>query len=79
MASDPKADTLAYHRRMSAAIFGEDSPATKFLDEKIAKQGPDARVVAPEGFVVQLLGQLHFSAIDNAAADALDLTGDDGE
>lgn len=51
--------TLGYHRKMSAAVFGEDSPATKYLDEKIAEQGEDEPVLADETQLVALLMSLH--------------------
>lgn len=54
-------DTLGYHRAMSAAIFGEDSAATKFLDKKIAESpnGEKEGVVVNEGQVVHLLLHIH--------------------
>lgn len=40
-------------------VFGEDSPATKFLDEKIAKLGEDEEVVVDEGQLIVALMQIH--------------------
>lgn len=53
--------TLGYHRRMSAVVFGEDSPAVKFLDKKIAESpnGENEKVLVSEGQVVMLLMSLH--------------------
>ena len=53
--------TLGEHRAICAAIFGEDSPATAFLDEKIkqSSNGGAALVLVDEGQLVYLLGQLH--------------------
>jgi len=61
MVDHPK-DTLGYHRIRCAAIFGEDSHATKFLDKKIEESpdGPNEIVVVAETQMVHLLGQLHF-------------------
>lgn len=52
--------TLGVYRKMTAALFGENSKATKFLDEKIADQGEDEPVVTDERQMIQLLGQIHF-------------------
>jgi hypothetical protein len=54
-------NTLGYHRAICAAIFGEDSPATKFLDEKIAQspKGEDETIVCSESQLVGLLMHLH--------------------
>ena len=54
--------TLGAHRKMAMAVFGKDSPAVKFLDKKIAESphGEEEEVIADEGQMVALLGQLHF-------------------
>ena len=53
--------TLGYHRDMCTFVFGEDSKATKFLDEKIATDpdGRDGVVFADETQMVHLLMQVH--------------------
>jgi hypothetical protein len=51
--------TLGYHRKMCVAVFGEDSPATKFLDGKIAEQGEDEEVLADERQLIAVLMSLH--------------------
>lgn len=51
--------TLGEHRAMSVAVFGEESPATKFLDEKIAIEGAEAPVLANESQLIFLLLALH--------------------
>lgn len=58
---DNKPGTLGYHRAMSAVVFGEDSPATKFLDEKIAKaaHGKDEKVICHESQLILILFSLH--------------------
>lgn len=63
-------DTLGYHRDMCAAVFGEDSPATKWLDEKIAshERGRDEPVVVHETQVVLLLSRIHFGDMQPPAA-----------
>lgn len=50
--------TLGNYRRLSAAVFGEASAATKFLDGKIAEQHENAYVVAPESQMLYLLGTM---------------------
>lgn len=54
--------TLGNHRKIAAALFGEDSKAVVFLDEKIkeSQMGEDEEVVADEGQFVNMLAQLHF-------------------
>ncbi|MNO13210.1 hypothetical protein D3C76_28390 [compost metagenome] len=54
--------TLGEYRKLTAALLGEDSPATKFLDDKIKEQGEDAEVIKDEGQMVYLLGQIHIGA-----------------
>lgn len=56
-------NTLGYHRKNCAAVFGEDSPATKFLDEKIAESGADDEVMVAEKQFVMLLAQMHFDSL----------------
>lgn len=49
--------TLGNYRKITAAIFGEDDPAVKFLDKKIAESpnGEDEEVIAAESQVIALL------------------------
>ena len=49
---------------MAVAVFGEDSPAVKFLDKKIEEQGENEEVIADEGQMVYLLGQIHIGAVN---------------
>jgi predicted RNA-binding protein (virulence factor B family) len=58
-------NSLGFHRDMSAAVFGEDSNAVKFLDKKIAEspKGRDEEVVAEESQVVYMLMQIHEGAV----------------
>lgn len=51
--------TLGNYLKLSAAVFGLDSPATRFLQEKIDKQGPDEEVIAAESQMVYMLATLH--------------------
>ncbi len=55
--------TLGNYRKMAIALFGADSKAVKFLDEKIASSpnGDAEEVIAPESQVVHLLGNIAFS------------------
>lgn len=62
-------NTLGYHRKICASIFGEDSAATKFLDEKIAKQGEDAEVIVSEDQLVFALSQIHLNGDAKKAGD----------
>lgn len=47
--------TLRTYRRISVALTGEDSPATKMLDDKIKKQGEDAEVIQHESQMLMLI------------------------
>ncbi len=51
--------TLKNYKQLALAFFGQDSSAVKFLNEKIDKQGEDEEVLAVEGQMIALLGQLH--------------------
>lgn len=53
--------TLGSHRKLAAIAFGEDSPAVKFLDKKIADSpnGANEEVVADEGQMVFMLAKIH--------------------
>ena len=47
--------TLGDYRRLCVALGGEDCAAVKFLDVKIAQEGPDEIVLADESQMVALL------------------------
>lgn len=53
--------TLGNYRKMAAAVFGKDSKATKFLDDKISNSpnGVNEEVVQDERQMICLLGTLH--------------------
>lgn len=51
--------TLGNWHKMSVAIFGPDSRATKFLQDKIDVQGPDEEVIADEAQLIQVLVTIH--------------------
>jgi hypothetical protein len=51
--------TLGVYRKMASALFGMDSKAVAFLDQKIIEQGEGEQVIANEGQMIQLLFQLH--------------------
>lgn len=53
--------TLGFHRAMAGVVFGEDSPAVKFLDKKIAEcpNGENEKVLVSEGQIVMFLMSLH--------------------
>jgi hypothetical protein len=60
--SIPVKDTPGYHLLMAKVLFGDDSPAVTWLEDKIkdSPHGADEPVIAPEEQVVQLLCSLHF-------------------
>lgn len=62
---EKRTDTLGYHRVMAVAVFGADSPAVKFLDQKIkdSPNGEHERVIVHETQVVYLLSQLHLGKV----------------
>ena len=47
--------TLKTYRKMSAILTGEDSAATKMLDEKIKDQGENEIVITDEGQMLFLI------------------------
>lgn len=51
--------TLQYHLDNCRAVFGDDSRATKFLEQKIQESGADTEVLAPESQVIMLCQALH--------------------
>jgi hypothetical protein len=51
-------NTLGDYREFCAIMFGDDSPATRFFDRKIATQGRDEKVVADESQMLLLIGSL---------------------
>jgi hypothetical protein len=58
MMSTGQPSTLGNWHAMSKAFFGEDSPATVFLQEKIDAQGPDEEVISDEGQLLHALVQM---------------------
>lgn len=68
-------NTLGYHHAICKALFGPESKATKFLEEK-AESSPNGMhegVVVSEPQVVHLLGKLHMEGLDEQRRTA-DLT-----
>lgn len=49
--------TLGNYRKITASIFGEDDPAVKFLDERIAESpnGKNEEVITVESQMIQLI------------------------
>jgi len=47
--------TLGTYRRIAAQLTGEDSAATKMLDDKIQDLGEDEKVIAPESQMMMLI------------------------
>ncbi len=56
--------TLGNWLKMTKTVFGKDSKAALFLEEKIsqAEKGPEEEVLADEGQLVHHLRQIHFGA-----------------
>ena len=50
--------TLGDYRDLCAVIAGEDSAAVKFFDDKIATQGRNEKVIAPESQMMFLIASL---------------------
>lgn len=53
--------TLGNYRKMTTAIFGEDSKAVEFLDKKIAESpnGENEEVIVEESQAVLMLSTIH--------------------
>jgi len=53
--------TLKEYMRLAKAVFGEDSKAVEYLDNKIKKsaKGEDEEVIADERLILRLLIELH--------------------
>lgn len=53
--------TLRSYLKNTKAVFGEDSPAVEYLNDKIknSPMGEDEEVIADEGQMVYLLGTIH--------------------
>lgn len=51
--------TLGVWRDLAVSVFGEDSPATAYLDGKIAEQGVEMEVIADEQQLLHALVTLH--------------------
>ena len=54
--------TLGNYRQLAVAVFGKDSKAVVFLDEKISTSTyrGNEEVIAPESQMLSLLTNLHF-------------------
>lgn len=51
--------TLGNYRKLSLAIFGEDSPQVRFLEKEIEESGsPYAEVIQDESQMLLLLGSM---------------------
>lgn len=53
--------TLGNHRKFAVAIFGAESPAVAFLDQKIEEQGENEEVIVEEGQFINALMTMHQS------------------
>lgn len=60
--------TLGNYRKMTAAIFGEDSKAVEFLDKKIAESpnGENEEVIVEESQAVLMLSTIHSRGVEGA-------------
>jgi diacylglycerol kinase family enzyme len=61
--------TLGTYRKIAAALTGEDSPATKLLDDKIKEQGEDAEVIQHESQMLFLIARMGFGAEPEPVAE----------
>jgi hypothetical protein len=52
--------TCGNYKELCVCMFGEDSEATKFIQNKIDKYGKDELVLADESQVMHVLFSLHF-------------------
>jgi len=50
--------TLGEYRDLAVILFGEESKATKFLDEKIKEQGREEKVIQHSSQMLYLLANL---------------------
>ena len=53
--------TLGEALKLCTLVFGKDSKATKFLEDKVAKEGADEPVIQAESQVIHMLMTLHNS------------------
>lgn len=53
--------TLKYHRDMAVVVFGEESPAVQFLNEKIKECGENNETFMEESQLIQLLIDLNYN------------------
>lgn len=51
--------TLGNYRKIAVSLFGEQSNAVKFLDDKIKRLGEDEEVISDERQMLYLLAQKH--------------------
>jgi len=58
--------TLGNWLQLCTIFFGEDSPATQLIQDKIneSTNGEAEEVIADEGQLIQVLGHLHMSSIE---------------
>jgi len=65
--------TLGTYRKISAALTGENSPATKMLDAKIKEQGEDMEVIQDESQMLLLIAQMgHGRRLPRRVSDDVD-------
>ena len=64
--------TLGTYRKIAAALTGEDSPATKMLDDKIKEQGEDMEVIQQESQMLFLIVQMGLGPKPEPVADPAD-------
>ena len=59
--------TLGNYKLLSVPLFGPESKAIEYLDQKIAKYGPDEPVLQDERQMLQLLCAIHEGVADGHA------------
>lgn len=62
-------ETLGYHRKLCAVVFGEASPATKYLDAEVMKHGENEEVLVDEGQLIFALQEMHFGRADTTEVE----------
>jgi len=64
--------TLRVWRELTVAMFGENSPAVAFLDDKIKTnlKGDSDEVIMEESQCLQALGHIHFNQAVKPPSDA---------
>lgn len=63
--------TLGNWREIAILAFERDSPAVKFLDDKIKDQGDEMEVIAAESQMMILLAKIHLGKEKNGGENRI--------